>query len=123
MIASMATRGPLEQAVMELLWASTAPRSVADALEELNKERELAYTTVMTVLDRLAKKGMVTRERVERAWQYQPADSHDVVVARVLAMALEGVPAEVRVAALRVFCDGLPEAERSALLSHSPGPR
>ena len=54
MMSRMATRGPLEQAVMELLWASPRPLSVADALEELNMDRDLAYTTVMTVLDRLA---------------------------------------------------------------------
>lgn len=116
----MAFRGPLEQAVLELLWANPGPRSVADVLELLNRDRHLAYTTVMTVLDRLAKKGMVTRERVERAWQYQPADPQDVVVARDLAGALEGVPDDVRIAALRVFCDGLPESERAALLSACP---
>lgn len=101
---------------MELLWATPDARSVADVLEELNKERDLAYTTVMTVLDRLAKKGMVTRERVERAWRYLPAESQDVVVARDLVETLEGVPETVRRHALRRFCDSLPEAERLALL-------
>ncbi len=115
MIASMANRGPLEQAVMELLWVSSDARSVADALEELNKERDLAYTTVMTVLDRLAKKGMVTRERVERSWRYLPADPQDVVVARDMAEALDGVPPEVRIEALRRFSESLPAAERDAL--------
>ncbi len=115
MLATMANRGPLEQAVMELLWASPDARSVAEALEELNKERDLAYTTVMTVLDRLAKKGMVTRERVERAWHYLPADPQDVVVARDMAEALDGVPQEVRIEALRRFSESLPVAERVAL--------
>lgn len=100
---------------MELLWASSDARSVAEALEELNKERDLAYTTVMTVLDRLAKKGMVTRERVERAWHYLPADSQDVVVARDMAEALDGVPQDVRIEALRRFSEALPTEERDAL--------
>lgn len=112
----MAPRGPLEQAVLELLWAQPDAKSVADVLGLLNKDRDLAYTTVMTVLDRLAKKGMVTRERVDRAWRYRPADSHDIVVARDLAAALEGVPGDVRAAALRVFCDGLSKEERAALI-------
>ncbi|MGV8847307.1 BlaI/MecI/CopY family transcriptional regulator [Tessaracoccus sp.] len=111
----MANRGPLEQAVMELLWASVEPRSVADVLEALNRERDLAYTTVMTVLDRLAKKNMVTRERVERAWHYQPADPQDVVVARDMADALEGVPADVRMGALHHLGAMLSEAENAAL--------
>ncbi len=100
---------------MELLWDSSAPRSVAEVLEELNRDRDLAYTTVMTVLDRLAKKGMVTRERVERAWQYLPADPQDVVVARDMADALEGVPPAVRLKSLQGFCVSLSEAERAAL--------
>ena len=120
-MSRMTSRGPLEQAALELLWATPSPRSVAEVLGELNQDRDLAYTTVMTVLDRLAKKGLVTRERVERAWQYQPADTQDVVVARDLARALDGVPGDVRRKALRRFCDELPEAERAALLdAHGP---
>ena len=115
MIASMANRGPLEQSVMELLWDSSSPRSVAEVLEQLDTGRDLAYTTVMTVLDRLAKKHLVTRERVDRAWQYLPADSQDVVVARDIEAALEDVPPAVRLKALRSFCASLSDAERAAL--------
>lgn len=100
---------------MELLWATHEPLSVAAVLEQLN--RDLAYTTVMTVLDRLAKKGMVTRERVDRAWQYRPADPQEVVVARELAAMLDGVPSDARASALRIFCESLPDAEREALLT------
>ncbi|WP_158600490.1 BlaI/MecI/CopY family transcriptional regulator [Tessaracoccus antarcticus] len=111
----MAIRGALEQAVMELLWARDVPRTVAEVLEEMNKDRDLAYTTVMTVLDRLAKKNMVTRDRVDRAWQYLPADPQDVVAARDLAEALDGVPGNVRIEALRRFFAALPAEERDAL--------
>lgn len=114
-MARMANRGPLEQRVMELLWASTSPRSVAEVLEQLDTGRDLAYTTVMTVLDRLAKKHLVTRERVERSWRYLPADPQDVVVARDLAETLDGVPGPVRLEALRGFCAALSEEERAAL--------
>ena len=100
---------------MELLWDSSAPSSVADVLQGLDTGRDLAYTTVMTVLDRLAKKHLVTRERVDRAWRYLPADSQDVVVARDMTAALEGVPAAVRLRALQGFCASLSDAERAAL--------
>lgn len=100
---------------MELLWASTEPRSVAEVLEQLDTGRDLAYTTVMTVLDRLAKKNLVTRERVERSWRYLPAESQSAVVARDLAEALDGVPARVRIDALRLFCASLTQAERVAV--------
>lgn len=100
---------------MELLWESSSPRSVAEVLEELDTGRDLAYTTVMTVLDRLAKKDLVTRERVDRAWRYLPADGQDVVVARDMAAALEGVSPAVRLAALQQFCASLSSDERTTL--------
>ncbi len=101
--------------MLELLWDSSSPRSVADVLEGLDTGRDLAYTTVMTVLDRLAKKHLVTRERVDRAWRYLPADSQDVVVARDMADALEDVPPAVRLGALQGFCASLSDAERAAV--------
>lgn len=65
--------GDLEQAVMDVLWARQAPTSVRDVHEELARSRSIAYTTVMTVLDRLSKKGIVTRSLDGRAWLYRPA--------------------------------------------------
>lgn len=76
---------------MDVLWdrcpetGGLTVREVADAL----KERELAYTTVMTVLDRLAGKGMVERERNGRAWSYRPAASRDAFVAQLMLDALD----------------------------------
>jgi predicted transcriptional regulator len=59
--------GPLEVAVMEVVWArgESAVRDVVDRLE-----RPLAYTTVMTTLDRLYKKGLLERRKSERAFLY-----------------------------------------------------
>lgn len=71
----MALFGELENAVMNFLWAQGKPLRVRDVHEALAADRELAYTTVLTVLDRLWKKGEVTRSQAdgERAWLYQPA--------------------------------------------------
>lgn len=100
---------------MELLWASDEPRSVAEVHQMLSGERELAYTTVMTVLDRLAKKGLVSRELVSRAWQYRPTAPQAVVVARDLARQLTPVPPGVRLEALALLCETLTSEERAAL--------
>ena len=84
----MTRLGELERAVMDVLWDRGAPatvREVADALAA----RELAYTTVMTVLDRLAGKGMVERERAGRAWSYRPAAPRAEYVAQLMLDALE----------------------------------
>lgn len=115
MMYGMASRGELEQRVMELLWSAREPQSVADVQAELGKERTLAYTTVMTVLDRLAKKGLVTRERVERAWQYQAAESQSMVLSREIAEKFDGVPPEVRLEALKRLGSRLTVEERAAL--------
>jgi predicted transcriptional regulator len=61
--------GPLEISVMEALWrrGESNVREVADTLE-----RPLAYTTVMTTLDRLYKKGELERRKEQRAFYYSP---------------------------------------------------
>jgi predicted transcriptional regulator len=76
--------GELEAAIMECLWARTQPASVRDVLGELHTGKQLAYTTVLTVLDNLHRKGFVTREMSGRAWLYQPAYSRDEHTAKML---------------------------------------
>lgn len=104
---------------MELLWAASDPVTVADVQALLQPERELAYTTVMTVLDRLAKKGLTTRERIERAWRYTAASSQTAVVTADLSECLDGVPASVRVAALQELLARLPDSQRAEVLATS----
>jgi predicted transcriptional regulator len=65
--------GPLEIQVMEVMW-SGGECSVRDVVEQL--DRKLAYTTVMTTLDRLFKKGLLDRQKAERAFLYSPRLSH-----------------------------------------------
>jgi predicted transcriptional regulator len=62
--------GHLESKVMEILWSRTecSVREVVDRLPQ-----PLAYTTVMTTLDRLFKKGMLERRKAERAFCYKPS--------------------------------------------------
>ena len=76
--------GELEAAVMECLWSRSEPASVRDVLGELQVSRPLAYTTVLTVLDNLHRKGAVTREMAGRAWLYRPAYSREQHTASML---------------------------------------
>lgn len=66
--------GSLETRVMELLWArgESSVRDVSEAID-----RPLAYTTVMTTLERLFKKGLLTRSKCGRAFLYSPAFSRE----------------------------------------------
>ena len=66
---ALADLGPLERSVVELLW-TLGESSVQDVAGKL--DRPLAYTTVMTTLDRLFKKGVLDRRQVERAFHYKP---------------------------------------------------
>jgi predicted transcriptional regulator len=61
--------GPLEVAVLEIVWAR-GESNVHDVIEKVG--RPLAYTTVMTTLDRLYKKGLLDRRKAERAFLYSP---------------------------------------------------
>jgi predicted transcriptional regulator len=81
--------GPLEAEVMAVLWQAEGPVSVREVAERLNAGRTapLAYTTVMTVLSRLASKGILVREQQGRGYVYSPAvaDSAEIAVRGVLA--------------------------------------
>lgn len=94
-MVAMPILGDLEHAVMNVLWARSAPTPVRDVHEALARDRGIAYTTVMTVLDRLAKKGIVTRQLEGRAWLYQPARSRLALYADTVTEALATLaPAE-----------------------------
>lgn len=102
---------------MEVLWArveagleSATARDVSRALAD---DRDLAHTTVMTVLDRLAKKGFLRRDRDGRAWRYRPVASREGYVTELMLGAL----AETgdRDAALAHFARSVSEDEAEVL--------
>ncbi|MDX2920066.1 MULTISPECIES: BlaI/MecI/CopY family transcriptional regulator [Streptomyces] len=62
--------GDLEDAVMTRVWQWNRPVTVREVLEDLQRERSIAYTTVMTVMDNLHQKGWVRREVDGRAYRY-----------------------------------------------------
>lgn len=72
---------------MDRLWAAGRPMLVREVLEELREQRPLAYTTVMTVMDKLHRKGWLTREREGRAYLYQPSASRETYAAELMSQA------------------------------------
>jgi predicted transcriptional regulator len=79
--------GDLEAAIMERLW-DRGPSTVREILQELRPERDLAYTTVLTVIDNLYKKQWLTREPDGRAHRYTPVVSREEYGAGVMRDAL-----------------------------------
>ena len=80
--------------------------TVREVHDRFEGEREIAYTTVMTVLDRLAKKDLVTRERDGRAWRYFPADTREALTAQTMRRTLDDMDVTDRRTALLHFLDG-----------------
>ena len=109
---SVTRLGDLERAVMHTVWDASSPltgRQVADALAG----RALAYTTVLTVLTRLEKKGLLARDCAARAHTYSPVASREDHVAVLLQQALG--QADDREAALQHFARSVTPAEAAAL--------
>lgn len=67
--------GQLEAVVMERIWCWDRPVLVREVLEDLQQDRTIAYTTVMTVMENLHRKGFLARERDGRAYRYSTAKS------------------------------------------------
>jgi predicted transcriptional regulator len=109
----MVRLGELERAVMNCLWAADRALTVRDVHEMLVADRQIAYTTVLTTLQRMARKGLLDQQRDERAHRYKAVTTRDQLFAELLADALgvvEGDPgAFVR------FIDELAPGERVAL--------
>lgn len=80
--------GELEAVIMDRLWELGRPMLVREMVDALHPDRELAYTTVMTVMDNLYRKGWLRRERDGRAWRYEPTGSRSGYTAALMNDAL-----------------------------------
>jgi predicted transcriptional regulator len=74
--------GPLETRLLELLWAQRRPATVAHIRRALP---ELAYTTIMTTLDRLYRKGLLLRDKDGRAFAYAPRYTRAELVSELIS--------------------------------------
>jgi predicted transcriptional regulator len=106
--------GDLEAAVLEVLWQSEEGLSVRDVGGRLRRRPALAYTTVMTVLDRLHDKHYVTRAKLGRAFVYRPSITRVALLAERAASALspKGPPPN---AVLSAFLDSVESRDPAVL--------
>jgi|SoiMethySBSTD1v2_1073268.scaffolds.fasta_scaffold20858_5 predicted transcriptional regulator len=107
--------GPLEWRVLETLWSRDTPASVRDLRPGFP---EIAYTTLMTTLDRLHRKGVLTRTKQGRAFFYQPqlsrSEFESVQAGYVLRAALQGGGATLS-PLLSCFVDAVGDRDREML--------
>jgi predicted transcriptional regulator len=80
--------GELEAVIMDRLWERGRPTLVREVLDDLREDRPLAYTTVMTVMENLYRKGWLRRHRDGRAWRYEPVGSRSGYTAALMSNAL-----------------------------------
>ena len=116
--------GELENEVMTRLWQWNRPVTVREVLEDLLQERELAYTTVMTVMDKLFQKGWLRREQDGRAFRYEPVSSREAYTAALMndAWATSDNPAAALVHFFGMMSPEQQEALRDALRVVAPQP-
>lgn len=105
--------GPLEAAIMDLLWAADRPSTVRDVLENLQRHRSTAYTTVMTVMDNLHRKGFLARQLDGRAYRYWPTQTREERNAALMEQVLAG--GGDRDATLLHFVEQMPPEEVARL--------
>lgn len=98
---------------MTRVWKWNRPVTVREVLEDLQQERSIAYTTVMTVLDNLHQKGWVRREAEGRAYRYEAVSTRAAYSAALMndAWSQSDNPA----AALVAFFGMMSEEQRRAL--------
>jgi predicted transcriptional regulator len=102
--------------VMEHLWNTAEPQTVRHVHAALSTQRHLAYTTIMTVLRRLADKDLVVQHRDERAHRYEPRLGRDELIGGLMADGLaHAADSASRLAALTRFVERVSADDASAL--------
>ncbi len=109
--------GSLEAQVMDRVW-SRGSATVRQIVDDLARSRQLAYTTVMTIMTRLHEKGLLRRSRDGKTFVYRPALSREQFRARLSRDIVRAVVAEFGDVALAQFVaalDDVDERHRKAL--------
>ena len=107
--------GELEAAVLSALWGSADPLSVREVLARVKRRPALAYTTVLTVLDRLHEKGLVAREKQGKAFLYRPRVAKEIWLGEQAARALTAAGDPPSSAVLMAFLDSAERADPTVI--------
>ncbi|MEU6223836.1 BlaI/MecI/CopY family transcriptional regulator [Streptomyces sp. NPDC047042] len=105
--------GELEAEIMDRLWRWQRPATVREIVDDINKRRPLAYTTVNTVATILYNKGWLLRGKQGRAWVYSPIRTREQYSAALMEEALGA--SEDRPVALAHFVQQMSPEEVGAL--------
>lgn len=111
--------GKLEREIMELVWLNKEPITVRAVFESVSKQRKIAYTTIMTVMGRLVKKGLLSTKPLGKAYLYQATYSKDRFLAKISSQIIKGLISSYGDLAIAHFTEELekiPAPKRQELL-------
>jgi predicted transcriptional regulator len=107
--------GELESAILSALWDAGEKLAVRDVQGRVAREAAPAYTTIMTVLDRLHDKGLVAREKDGKAFCYWPALTREAYLGEQAARMLTELDVPVQRNVLVAFLDSAEHADPAVL--------
>ncbi len=114
--------GDLEAVIMDRVWVHAAPVTVRELVDELQGERSIAYTTVMSTMDNLHRKGWLDRVKDGKAYRYTATASREQYSARLMREALDdGGDAQVVLSHFVAQMDGAEADALRAAVRRLPG--
>ena len=102
--------GSLEAEVMEAIWRKGQEVTIREVWEDLLLSREIAFNTVMTVMNRLVEKGVLRRERGREAYRYRPLQSRDEFMRDMSRRVARGLVNDFGESVIAPFVEALDEA-------------
>lgn len=106
--------GDLEADIMDIVWQSEKV-TVRDVYEKLRAEREIAYTTVMTIMSRLAEKKLLQKEALGNAYLYMPSMTRLEFTKQVVGEVLDGLLADFAEPAISHFVDRIGKEDENKI--------
>ncbi|MBS3977948.1 MAG: BlaI/MecI/CopY family transcriptional regulator [Syntrophomonadaceae bacterium] len=83
--------GALESEIMEIIWSKSSEVCVRDVYEVLASRREIAYTTVMTIMGRLSDKNLLQKRKEGNTFYFKPAVSREEFTEKVVGSVLDAL--------------------------------
>ena len=102
--------GTLEKNVMEILWRR-GESCVKDIIDIINYDRDISYSTVITVTNRMVKKGLLTRKKSGKTYFYKPVNTKEQFLEIVSKKVVEGVSGFSLQTAMVHFIDYMTQLE------------
>jgi predicted transcriptional regulator len=107
--------GSLECEIMEVVWQQDCEVCVRDVLEALTKNRDLAYTTIMTIMGRLVSKNLLVRRKVGNAFFFKPALTREEFTGQMVGGMIDDLLADFSDTAVSHFVRRASEKDRDVL--------